>query len=430
MSAVFRPFTKVVESVFDAVGDVVETVGDVVETVADKVGDTVQAIINDPLPVLLSIAGQAVGIPAPLTMATITAARGGDLEDIALSAGTAYLAPQVANAISPTISSSFIDAGMNETASQVASSSLSRGLINGTISEVRGGSFEDGFAGGFTGGMVSGGVREVGDYIKDNVAINDQFKTVASYWDNTHKEDEPIDTTATGAGIPNEVVDQVTVSGYGGSNTVDGAGQPISALGSTATSDISVMPETQLANAPQGETAANFAEMDNNKIPFSSTPSLAGDFGDLYKDLLESKGALSTMAEATTESPEGGLNAVAQSSPASPEAKMASSTGLKATDFTKPLVATVGNLLTQAMIQPNRPVPRSPMPRPVGGLQMAGAITDPRKYAPPPLRMDIANLIPMQKATPIAPPKTLPSTARLSPVNNIAGLTSLVNKTG
>jgi hypothetical protein len=98
--------------VFDAVGDVFEAVGDVVEDVVDfvgeaveKVGDVVQAVLDDPLPVLLSVAGSFVGIPPFVTMGAITAARGGDLEDIALSMGTAYFAPSVGSAISATVSS-------------------------------------------------------------------------------------------------------------------------------------------------------------------------------------------------------------------------------------------------------------------------------------------------------------------------------------
>jgi len=44
--------------------------------------------------------------------------------------------------------------------------------------------------------------------------------------------------------------------------------------------------------------------------------------------------------------------------------------------------------------------------------------------------MDVAKLIPIQKASPAQPAKTLASTAKLSPVTNIAGLTSMLKKTG
>ena len=141
MSAVVEAVSNVVESVVEAVGDVVENVVEVVEDVVEKVGDTVQAVIDDPVPVLLSVAGSMVGIPPYVTMGAITAAKGGDLEDIALSMGTAYIAGDAGrgftNSISSTVSSSFVEAGFNETFSQVASESISKGLVNGTISEIR-----------------------------------------------------------------------------------------------------------------------------------------------------------------------------------------------------------------------------------------------------------------------------------------------------
>jgi hypothetical protein len=580
-----------VEDTFDAVGDVFEAVGDVVEDVVDfvgeaveKVGDVVQAVLDDPLPVLLSVAGSFVGIPPAITMGAITAARGGDLEDIALSMGTAYFAPQVGSAISSTVSSAFIDAGFNEVFTEVASDSISKGLVNGTIAEIKGGSFEDGFAGGFTGGMVQGGVGEVASYVKPDIVemalesgldlkdanaiynagtrafssgitseitgrgdfatsftnsaigsgidagtrslnntIDEQFASAATNWNEKDKEGETIDTTATGAGIPNDVVGQVTVSSIGfdtkaddnlttnAESTIDTASVlndssniTSKTSGETATSDISILPETQLANAPTGETVVDFEDLIGNTTATNANSVLASNasLSDVIADAgladtglgnesldnislaevlgeknyetpesvidiaeniptdevpaasVEPKGALTTMAEVpaidldtskpavvseapvsenlltaglATEQPTGGLNAVSQTSETTPEAKMANSLGLKATDITKPMVATVGSLLKQSLGKQKRPAPRAPV-RPAGGLQMASARPVARKATPP--RMDVAKLIPIQKAAPIAPPKTLASTAKLSPVTNIAGLTSLVKKTG
>jgi hypothetical protein len=125
-----------------------------------------------------------------------------------------------------------------------------------------------------------------------------------------------------------------------------------------------------------------------------------------------------------TEQPIGGLNAVAKTA----DDKMATSLGLKPTDITKPVVATVGSLLKSALKQGTKPQARTVAKRPAGALQtMAKA---PRPKGLPPARMDVSKLMPIQKATPVAPQKTLASTAKLSPVSNIAGLTSLVKKTG
>ena len=562
MSAVVDAVVGVVESVVDAVGDVVEAVGDVVEDVVDTVGNVVQAVIDDPLPVLLSVAGSFVGIPPAVTMGAITAARGGDLEDIALSMGTAYFAPQVGSAISGTVSSAFIDAGFNEAFTQVASDSISKGLVNGTIAEIKGGDFEDGFAGGFTGGMVAGGVGEVASYVQDdviqlgldngldlrdatsvynagvkavsagvtsevtgkgdfvtsftnsavgsgvdagtrslNVTIDEQFNTAATSWD---EEGEKVDTTVTGAGIPDDIVGQVTVSSIGVDATADtniidtktdSTVDTSNVLADTTTdddsvetavSDVSVLPTTTantttsgattLAQAPTAESTIDFEDLISTSTGGSDdtvladttdvteVPAEVADIADTVTTTAETpttQGALTTVADATkstdvldvvtpdstvatdttvteapiagnllttglpTEQPIGGLNAV---STKTADDKMADSLGLKPTDITKPVVATFGNLLKSALKQGTKPPARPVAKRPAGGLPRVAKATRPQGM--PPARVDVAKLIPIQKATPVAPPKTLASTAKLSPVSNIAGLTSLVKKTG
>jgi hypothetical protein len=569
MSAVVSAVVSVVESVVDAVGDVVEAVGDVVESVVDTVGNVVQAVIDDPLPVLLSVAGSFVGIPPMVTMGALTAARGGDLEDIALSMGTAYLGSSAGasftNSISSTFSSSFIEAGANETFSQVASDSITKGLINGTIAEVKGGSFEDGFAGGAVGGLVAGGVGEVASYVKPdvvelamesgldlkeatslynagtrafsagvsseitgkgdfatsfansavgsgvdagtrslNATIDEQFASAAFEWNKEDKEGDPIDTTAVGAGIPDDIVGQVTVSSIGFDTTADDTDTTSASTGNetfdtanvladsatgdssgeTAVSDVSVLPETVLAQAPTAESATDFADLIDTSTAGSDDTVLAentditglpSDVSDLAETLTastdtptETQGALTTVAEASkpvdvldvttpdstvatdstvteapiagnllatglpAEQPVGGLNAV---SGKTADDKMADSLGLKPTDLTKPIVATFGNLLKSTLKQGTkpqaRPVARTAVKKPAGALPtMAGvAKTKPT----PPARVDVAKLMPIKKAPPVfpvAPAKTLASTAKLSPVSNIAGLTSLVKKTG
>lgn len=289
MSAVVSAITSVVESVGDFVGDVVETVGDVVEDVVDvvgdvveKVGDVCEAVIENPVPVLVSIAGQMVGIPAPVTMAALTAAQGGSIEDIVLSAGTAYFAPTVVSSLSETFTPALLEAVGNETVANVVAESTSKALVSGTIAEARGGDFEDGFAGGFTGSIVNSSLGEFTDeFVKPDVlaaaeengidiktannfiagtnralsagfsaeitgrgdfataftnsvanqsinagtnyatnSIGDQFKAVGEGWDTAKEEDKQgfettVTTDATGAGIPDDLVNQVEVADMG-----------------------------------------------------------------------------------------------------------------------------------------------------------------------------------------------------------------------
>jgi len=559
-----------VSDVVDSVGDVFEAVGDVVEDVVEfvgdaveKVGEVVQAVIDDPLPTLLAVGGSFVGIPPWVTMGAVTAARGGDLEDIALSMGTAYIgaeiAPSISNSISSTVSSTFVEAGINETVSQLAGDAISKGLVNGTLTEVRGGDFEDGFAGGFTGTLVAGGVSEVASYVKPdiiemamdsgidlrdatavynagvkavgagitaevtgrgdfatsfttsavgsgvdygarelNATIDDQFKSVSNAWNEEDKDGEKIDTAVTtGAGIPDDLVTQVKVSDTGidtasSTSTFDAAsvlGDTFNRdtdAGSVATADAgSTVPaetaETVVAQAPTGETTSAFQDLisstgatsDDNVLDdtLAKFPSDVVDIAETFPEDSDENavavvdgvptGALASVSDAVqpdvlsniagkgatvvadapasenlftntlaqdkpAEQPTGGLNAVSTA----PQDKTTASLGLKPTDFTKPLVATVGNLIKSSLTQKKRPT----TVKPTGGLQTASV--RPKVSTPPPQKVNVANLIPIQKAptakkpTTVGPPKTLASNANLSPVGNIAGLTSMVKKVG
>lgn len=545
MGAVVKFVEDVVTSVVEVVGAVVEAVSEVVTTVANKVVQVVEAVVADPIPTLLAIGGQMIGIPAPVTMAAITAARGGDLEDIVLSAGAAYLAPTVGNSLSSTFSSTLIEAGVNETVSDVLSSSVSKGLVNGTIAEIKGGDFEDAFAGGFTGGLVSGGVKEVGDYVKPDVialaqesgldlkdanaafnatqraftagitseitgkndfttaftnsaigstvdygvgslnnTIDKQFRTAATDWNEKDKESPPVEVTTVGQGVPDDIVTEVKLSDIGTDS------QPMNTSAQTfdfaqVLSDTSTRQpansdsEINLAEAPKAENASSFSDLIGMEKPKAEEPALGemapedlAEVGSIPSQENETdlapKGGLASVSDvldlskigeepvATSavpviseaplgqsltatglapETPQGGLNAVAGKTP---EEKMAESQGLKATDITKPLVTTAGSLLKSTLMQKK---PAASPQRPVGGLQAAQPAARPVNKPPaPPQKMDVAKLIPIQKATPLPPPpvkkpinapaQRLDSTAKLTPIQNIAGLTSTVKKTG
>jgi hypothetical protein len=351
MSAVVEFVSNVVEDVVDAVGDVVETVVDVVEDAVEFVGDTVQAIVEDPLPTLLSIAGSFVGIPPPVTMAAITAARGGDLEDIVLSAGVAYLAPQASNALSSTLSSTIGGGIINQTVSDIVVDGVSKGLVSGTIAEIRGGDFEDGFAGGFTGSIVNSSVGEftnefispgVQDMLADsgldtstintivktgtqavssgltaeltgrgdfddafinsvqnstinlgtNYAVNtigDQFRSVEEGLSTVQKEEDKesdllnfddyfaLDTTrdsdATGAGISDDIVDQVQVA-----DTGNDTGNVTSTLANT---DLSTSFDTELDTELSSygtDTGKNIGSTPNVDTLMADTDAIINEF--------------------------------------------------------------------------------------------------------------------------------------------------------
>lgn len=129
------------------------------------------------------------------------------------------------------------------------------------------------------------------------------------------------------------------------------------------------------------------------------------------------------VTQETTTAP-GGLNTVSGN-------LVDTGSGLQMPDLSK----TAGSMATNFLKSKLTPAKRattapklSSVPRlastPVGGLS---AVKAPVKAAAAP-RVDVSKLIPVQKA--VAPPKTLPSNAKLTPVKNIANLTSLVKKVG
>jgi len=494
--------------------------------------------------------------------------------------GTAYLGSSVTagvgSSISSTVSSTFIEAGLNETFSVVAGDAISKGLVNGTIAEIKGGNFGDGFAGGFTGGLVAGGVAEVVDYVKPEIvqlasesglnladansvlnvgikavsagvtseitgkgdfvtsftnsaigsavdagtrsisaAIDTQFETAATGWD--EKSKDKIDTTVTGAGIPDTLVAEVKVSDTGvdtSTSTIDTvlANTKTAVTNTADTADATntaSTADTIVSQAPAAETAADFKDListtgatSGDVVLADTSTNLPNDVVDIAKNYpeetvvsttsplasvsetlqpinlsnFENQGseviapasenllvsspeatvelpALDSMsdteqplpvfentkdavlseaaipenlliktspADTTEEQPVGGLNAV---SAEPPQEKITS--GLKATSIAKPVISTIGSAIKSAL---NR---KPTTARPVGGLQ---ATSMKPKVVKPPVKMDVSKLIPIQKAVPIkttvGPAKTLASNAKLSPVSNIAGLTSLVKKAG
>lgn len=148
-------------AVVKAVKKVVKTVAKAVEKVVTTVVDTAKAIIKDPLPTIAAIAGQAVGIPAPVTMAAITGARGGDLEDMAKAAAIAYVAPKAASTVSQAISPTVASAVTNEAAAKAITNATSKALVNGSIAAATGGDFGEAAAGTMAGSLAASGYQNL-----------------------------------------------------------------------------------------------------------------------------------------------------------------------------------------------------------------------------------------------------------------------------
>jgi hypothetical protein len=99
MGAVAEAVSDVVSDIVQSAGDAVSDVGQAVEQVGQTVGNVAENIAQDPIPTLITIAATVAGVPPPLTAAAITAAQGGSIEQIALSAAASYAGGQVAGEV-------------------------------------------------------------------------------------------------------------------------------------------------------------------------------------------------------------------------------------------------------------------------------------------------------------------------------------------
>jgi hypothetical protein len=160
-------------AVGDVAGDVIRGVGNGIQKLGDFAGDTIKAIIKDPIPTLLSYAGTLIGIPPYVTSAVITAAKGGNFEDIAKSAAISYASTEfmsntqigadIKNYTVNQWSGDFTDSMMEKfnlsadqavQISKIASASLNSSLVGGINAVLTGKPVVEGLTSGFTSGLV------------------------------------------------------------------------------------------------------------------------------------------------------------------------------------------------------------------------------------------------------------------------------------
>ena len=161
------------EDTWEDTSDFFEDVGDSLGDLAKGIGDTIEGVLKDPLPMVLSVAGSFVGIPPWVTMAALTAARGGDLEDIAKSAAVSFassafmtgtqIGADIQSYTSNAWAGDFTDAMANtfdlSATAQVAIAKAATSAINGAIlggmrSAIMGDDILKGMGSGFTSGAV------------------------------------------------------------------------------------------------------------------------------------------------------------------------------------------------------------------------------------------------------------------------------------
>jgi regulator of replication initiation timing len=130
----------------------VNEVGNLVE----NVGEMAENILKDPLPTIATIALTAVGVPYPVAAAAVTAAQGGSIEDIAISAGTAYVGQQV-GVYAGEVAGELAGEAISESTKQLITQVVTQASGPAAVVALRGGSFQDileaGVAGGVSGAL-------------------------------------------------------------------------------------------------------------------------------------------------------------------------------------------------------------------------------------------------------------------------------------
>jgi hypothetical protein len=122
----------------------------------ENIGETAENILKDPLPTIATIALTAAGVPYPVAAAAVTAAQGGSIEDIAISAGTAYVGQQVGQ-FAGEMAGEYIGEAVSESTKELITQVVTQASGPAAVVALRGGSFQDileaGVAGGVSGAL-------------------------------------------------------------------------------------------------------------------------------------------------------------------------------------------------------------------------------------------------------------------------------------
>jgi hypothetical protein len=135
----------------------VQKVASGVENVVSGAVKTVEAIAEDPLPFIATVALISVGVPPELAAATVSAANGGDMDEIVSSAATAYVGGQAGQYAG----SSAASAGSSATTAKIAASAAGASTATTLKALDDGKPFDEALDAGLKSAVVSGGTTAV-----------------------------------------------------------------------------------------------------------------------------------------------------------------------------------------------------------------------------------------------------------------------------
>lgn len=159
-----------VSSVVEAVSDAVSDVGGVVSDAGSWIDDNViQPVLDDPVNSAIKIGAYYFGGPIGSSLATagITAAQGGDLEDIAKSAATSYVAGEVGAGVGGSVGGSVAGETGSTIAGNIAGGAAGGAAAGATGQAISGGNVGQGFLTGLLSGGVNAGVNTAGNALSN-----------------------------------------------------------------------------------------------------------------------------------------------------------------------------------------------------------------------------------------------------------------------
>lgn len=195
---------------------------EIVRPVGDFVGETVQAIAEDPLPFIATVALTSVGVPPYLASAAVTAARGGSMEDIVIAAGATYVGVAAGEAAG----ASAANAGASATTAKIAASAAGASSATVTASLASGKSFDESLQSGLTAGALSGATTGVIEYGKEALAPPETGQGIKAVPGKSSQLSKDSGFGEPGITEPSLLGDQTKVSGTGLTDKVPtGGGQ-------------------------------------------------------------------------------------------------------------------------------------------------------------------------------------------------------------
>jgi hypothetical protein len=179
LSAVVKVVKKVVKWVGEAIGDVLDfAVEEIIEPVFEFVGDTVKALMDDPLTTIAKIVAIATGNAwaIPLIDGASTAANGGNFGDVMKSVAISYVAGKLGGELGDwagEAAGNALGEGVSASTRELVATMVSQGTVGATTAILYGEDPFEAFARGGISAAVSAAMGKIGEKIGFESTVTD-----------------------------------------------------------------------------------------------------------------------------------------------------------------------------------------------------------------------------------------------------------------